>query len=288
MRLRGTYNFEVDDFGNILHSQNNVELLRKLWLDRDLIKANELGPGDNDEFKNGTWHIACHLVAASCVRKTSEGKLILLEISYDNTTQIYRPTLTIRENETIKSLDIKSEEAKNYIKNSKLLGFIEGTSEGKISAVNVNDPLNSFAGNPRQNYDQEPGSKKEGGKVWEHWSTTRDIRSTSVIGYSVIDSYVVLASVCGDKFVSTISRGRKDYFHPQQLKAMIKSGFVSYESSKLTIKPSLIPNDINLLFQEVKPHSSYQAVEKLDWTNTPKFYMFARSIDGWNDNFQYM
>ena len=288
MRLRGTYNFEVDDFGNILHSQNNVELLRKLWLDRDLIKANELGPGDNDEFKNGTWHIACHLVAASCVRKTNEGKILLLEILFNNTDNIYYPALTIRENGNIISLNSNSESAKNYIRNSKLLGFIEGNSEGKISASGVKDSPNSFAGNPRQNYDQVPGSKNEGGKVWEHWSTTRDIRSTSVIGSSVIDSYIAFVSVCGDKFVSTISRGRKAYFHPQQLKAMIKAGFVSLESANWNIKPLLIPLEINLLLQEARSESSYQAIEKLDWSDPPKYYMFARSIDGWNDNFQYM
>ena len=284
MIFRGTYSFEIDNNDDILYSKNNIKLLRKLWLDRKLINVQELGPGDEEEFENGAWHIACHLVAGSCVRRTKDDKLILLEISYNLQNQIYQPTLTIRENNSIISVNIHSEKAEKYIQDSKLLGFVEGTSEGRIAAKEVNDSSYSFAGNPRQNYNQEVGSSEAGGRVWEHWSTTRDIRESSKIGSSILDSYVLLVSVCGDQFVSIVARGRKDYFHPKQLKAMIETGFVSLKSTQLNIKPSVIPQPENLLFQEAETESSYLAIEKLDWDDPPKYYMYSRSINEWNRN----
>jgi len=64
MLHRGSYNFEVNNIGNIIYSINNVELLRKLWLDREIISYNELGPGDPGDFDFGAWHSSCHLIVA--------------------------------------------------------------------------------------------------------------------------------------------------------------------------------------------------------------------------------
>lgn len=283
MPLRGTYKFDVNDAGDILYTKNNVELIRKLWLDRELIKVEELGPGDEEEFEYGAWHIACHLVAACGVRKTRNGNLIWLEISYDPFSELYEPTLTIRENTFTKTITITSPEAQEYLTDSELLGFVEGTSEGRISAKGIRDDEKSFAGNPRQKYDQNPGSTEDGGGVWEHWSTTRDIRDSSKIGSSVLYSYVALVAVCGDKFVPTVARGRTDYFHPEQLNALIKAGFTSLKSAQINIQPTVIPQDVDLLLQEAKPEISLQAIEKLDWSNSIKYYMFERRIDSWNN-----
>lgn len=284
MTLRGTYKFEVDGYGDILYSKNNVELLRKLWLDREVINSKELGPGDEEEFENGAWHIACHLVAACGVRRSNNGDLIWLEISYNPTAKLYEPTLTVRENGVINTFQIFSTQAQNYLNDSELLGFVEGTSEGRISAKGIKDSENSFAGNPRQKYDQSPGSIEEGGRVWEHWSTTRDVRVSSNIGSSVLNSYVALVAVCGDKFAPTVARGRIDYFHPEQLNAMIKAGFTSLASAQINIQPMIIPKDIDLLLQEAKPEVYFEAIEKLDWNKPIKYYMFKRRIDRWNKN----
>ena len=180
MTLRGIYKFrwqnlsfgkkfEVDDYGDILYTKNNLELLRKLWLDREVINGIKLGPGDDEEFENGAWHIACHLVAACGVRRTKSGNLLWLEISFNPTAQLYEPTLTIREKGNISTYPIFSTKAKDYISDSELLGFVEGTSEGRISAQGIQDTNDSFAGNPRQKYDQNPDSNEDGGRVWP-WS----------------------------------------------------------------------------------------------------------------------
>lgn len=81
MPFRGIYNFEVSDRGNVIYSQNNVELLRNLWLDRQIINETELGPGDPGDFDYGAWHIACHLVAADGVRRTKNGRLLIRNIA---------------------------------------------------------------------------------------------------------------------------------------------------------------------------------------------------------------
>ena len=67
MKYRGTYKFEVNSDETIINSDRNAELLRKLWLDKEIIKPNALDLGSWD-FDNGAWHVACHLVAAGCVK----------------------------------------------------------------------------------------------------------------------------------------------------------------------------------------------------------------------------
>lgn len=283
MPYRGSYQFEVNEKGNLLYTTNNVELLRNLWLDRKLLAPNELGPGDPGDFDNGAWHVACHLVAAGGVRRFKDGRLLWLEISYDPITGIYKPTLTVREFNKVETIEINSIKAQEYIKDSGLLGFVEGTSQGRIAAKGIEDDEKLFNCNPRQEYDQKPGTLKEGGRVWEHWCTTRDIRETNLIGSSVLDSYISLSAVLGNKFITTVARGRKYYNHPAQLKALIKSGFVSSESASLNIKPTPIPAEVELLFQEADPQLSLLAVEKLNWEFLPKYYMFQRGISGWNN-----
>ncbi|HZW40402.1 MAG TPA: hypothetical protein VFF33_13975 [Ignavibacteriaceae bacterium] len=283
MYQRGIYRFEVNEAGSVIYSQNNVELLRKLWLDRKIINFTELGPGDPGDFDYGAWHSACHLVAAGGVRKLIDGRLMWLEISYNYDLNVYYPTLTARFNNNILTIPLKSPEAKEYIYNSELLGFVEGTSEGRISARGILDNDRSFNNNPRQEYDQHPGDSKEGGKVWEHWCTTRDISETSKIGLSVLDSYLVLISACGEMFVSAVARGRTDYFHPQQLDALIKAGFISNTVSQHLIQPSLISDNCSLLLQEATPENSLIAIELLDWCSPLKYYMFKRSINNWNN-----
>jgi len=85
-------------------------------------------------------------------------------------------------------------------------------------------------------------------------------------------------------YQSHVARGRVDYNHPSQLRVLVKAGFTSIKSANFKINPTPIPENINLLLQEATPETSYLAIEKLDWNNPLKYYMFHRSISNWNDN----
>ena len=280
---RGTYGFEINQNGNIVDNSQNVELLRKLWLDLEIIPEGP-GVGDAGDFDNGAWHVACHLVAAGTARKTSDDRFMWLEISYSQNDKIYFPTLSIREKGEIKSIRLISKEAQNLVTDSTLLGFVEGTSEGRISASGVKDSLYMFNGSLRQEYDQIPGTINEGGRVWEHWCTTRDIRISSSIGSSILKAFISLTAASGDKFIPTIARGRLDYQHPAHLNAMVKAGLTSFDSSHWNVKPSKIPYEEDLLFQKGDTKSNFLAAEKLNWSNPMKYFMFARRIERWNSN----
>lgn len=284
MTLRGLYKFEVSDNGDIIYSNNNVELLRRLWLDSEIIKPGGPGPGRAGDFTNGAWHAACHLVAAGGVRRTEDGNIGWLEISFNKETNTYIPTLTIREDNNIQTIDLKSTKAINYLNGSELLGFIEGNSEGRISARGVEDSRRLFNSWTRQEFDKSPGSTEIGGKVWEHWCTTRDIRKSSIIGTSVLQSFVALSAWCGDRFMPTVARGRMSYQHPIHLKAMVEAGFTSNDSAKWNVIPTQMPNEECLLLQEATPKDCLIAAERLDWSEAPKYYMYPRKINSWNSN----
>jgi hypothetical protein len=281
MKKRGSYEFEVTDSGDIINNNQNVELLRKLWLDSEII-SRRFGPGNRGDFDHGAWHVSCHLAGAGCVRKRTNGSIFWLEISHNSSNDFYYPTLTIRENNDITVHDLDSPEAKRILNNSVLLGFIEGTSEGRISAKNVQDSSSRFNGWPRQEFNKNPGEQGDGGKVWEHWCTTRDIRQSSEIGSSVLSAFISLVSAAGDKFVPTVARGRTTHNHPDHLRGMVKAGFTSIDSARWNITPEAISNDISLILQTATPEASLAAAEQLDWSDSPKYYMFSRRIRSWN------
>lgn len=287
MPLRGSYNFEISNSGDVVNSANNTELLRKLWLDRDIISFDELGPGDPGDFDNGAWHSSCHLVAAEGVCRDINGNLSLLEISYNHETGLYEPTLTLRKGNDILTININSVLAQSILDHSKIVGFVEGTSEGRISAKGVVDNPELFNNNPRQEYDQELESLKEGGKVWEHWCTLRDIRDSSQIAASVLSAYVSLTSLLGDKFPATVLRGRKEYGHPIQLCAMVQAGFISKKSALIDLTPKQIPLNVGMKFKTANPKEELEGIELLEWSgNELSYYMYARKIDSWcNSNF---
>jgi hypothetical protein len=282
MPLRGSYSFEVNDSGNIIYSENNIKLLRKLWLDRSIISFEELGPGDPGDFDNGAWHSSCHLVAAGGVCRNTNRKISWLEISYDSQTCLYKPTITFREDNEILTIDMNSSRALENLQNSKIVGFVEGTSGGRISAKGIIDSREMFNNNPRQDYDQEPESTKEGGRVWEHWCTLRDIRDNSQIASSVLSAYVALTSVLGDSFAATVLRGRNEYGHPEQLCAMVQAGFISKESALLEMTPKQIPLNVEAKLKTADPKNAFEGIEMLEWfEEQPSYYMFERKIGSW-------
>jgi hypothetical protein len=171
-------------------------------------------------------------------------------------------------------------EGRILLRQSRLLGFIEGTSKGRTSARFINDPPTLFNLWRRQDFDQPPGTDEYGGRVWEHWCTLRDIRPSNEIGTSVLTACVALTAALGDRFIPTVARGRREYSHPKQLKAMIGGGLIDRKSAVWDGTPTAIPSNCEAMFEEADPTTSLKAATAFDWSKPPRYYMFARKIAG--------
>jgi hypothetical protein len=282
MAERGTYKFEVSDSGDLLNEAANVDRLRKLWLDRRLIKGDDIGPGDPGDFDHGAWHVACHLAGACGVRKRADGGLAWLQISHDDRADRYFTSVTVQEGGNARTVPTDSAEGRILLRQSRLLGFVEGTSKGRVSARFANDPPDLFNLWRRQDFDQPVGSEEDGGRVWEHWCTERDIRATHVIGTSVLTAFIALVAALGDLFIPTVARGRKEYGHPAQLREMIRAGLVDRKSALWDGTPIPISPNAEAVLEEADPATSLKAATSFDWSNPPRYHMFKRKIAGWN------
>ncbi len=278
---RGSGGFEVAADGNLVNNAANLERLRELWLDRSVIHGDLLGPGDPGDFDHGAWHVACHLVAAGGVRRASDGRLLWLEISHDAKHDLYYPSVTHGDDTAPRTVPVDSTEGKEVVAGSTVLGFVEGNSTGRISARGVADPEDRFNGNPRQDYDEPPDSPDEGGKVWEHWCTLRDVRPSSAIGSSVLAAYVALANVLGDAFPVIVARGRHEYHHPEQLGAMVAAGLTSAQAALAPMTPTVIPAAAAHALSLGDAGIALRHCRTLDWQGPPRYYMFERKIDSW-------
>ncbi|MGD8450876.1 MAG: hypothetical protein PVJ57_03580 [Phycisphaerae bacterium] len=283
MRKRGTLGFEVTADGVLVNNTANVERLRQLWLDRSVIDGELLGPGDPGDFDHGAWHVSCHLVAAAGVRRSTDGRLLWLEISHDAARDRYYASVTHVADGEPRTLALASVEGEKLTAGSTLFGFVEGSSTGRISAQGVVDPDGAFNRNPRQEYDESPDSAEEGGKVWEHWCTLRDIRPSAAIGSSVLTAYVTLLSALGDAFAAIVARGRHEYHHPDQLAAMVVAGLISPEAALLPLTPTAIPPATAYALCQGEVGIAVRQCETLDWENRPRYYMFQRKIGSWVD-----
>jgi hypothetical protein len=279
---RGTYKFEVSDSGDLANTGANVVLLRKLWLDRAVIFGDELGPGDPGDFDNGAWHVACHVAAGCGVRERADGSLAWLQISHDAREDRYFASVTVLEGRNTRTVPTDSAEGRILLRKSRLLGFVEGTSKGRTSARAAADPPNLFNLWRRQDFDQPPGSDLDGGRVWEHWCTLRDIRETHAIGTSVLTAFVALAAAMGDMFIPTIARGRREYGHPAQLKAMVAAGLVDRKSAVWVGTPMAIPANWESVLEDADAATSLKAATSFDWSKPPCYYMLTRKIAGWS------
>jgi len=279
---RGTFNFEVTSEGNLVDIPQNVETLRRLWLDRTIINSSSLGPGNSGDFDYGAWHVSCHITGAGGVRQAADGRLLWLEISYDRNPDLYYASVTAETAGRVSTYRFDSPEATALLQGSKLLGFVEGNSTGHISARGVNDPPSRFNNWQRQDFDQPVDGSGQGGKVWEHWCTLRDIRSSCEIANSVLRAYVSLVAALGDLFPPTVARGRRDYSHPTQLCAFVRAGFTSRESATWDTKPVAIPAAAEDLLLEARPADALAAVKQLSWADPPRYYMFSRRISRWS------
>lgn len=279
---RGAFQFETTDAGDILNSATNVEILRRLWLHHTFVSGNDLGPGDRGDFDNGAWHVSCHLAGAGGVRRTKAGQIVWLEISHDPSHDEYFASATLRSKKALQTLRLDSADGRALLAGSQLLGFVEGNSTGRTSARDVNDSTALFNLWRRQDFDQPVKSRDDGGKVWEHWCTLRDLRTGSRIGTSVLSAYVSLVSALGDRFAATVCRGRRDYGHPVQLAALVYAGFVDRRAALWEGSPTSLTPEAELLLLEAEPGRALQAAEGLDWSKAPRYYMFRRRIKHWN------
>jgi hypothetical protein len=279
---RGTFSFDVTDKGDLIDGAANVDALRRLWLDRTMIDGSDLGPGNSGDFDFGAWHVGCHIVAAGGVRRASNGQLLWLAISHATQRDDYFASVTSETSSGTRTYQIASPEGRALLIGSTLLGFVEGTSIGHISARGVRDAASRFNGWPRQDFDRPATSNEDGGTVWEHWCTLRDIRETDAIGTSVLRAYVSLVAALGDLFAPTVARGRRDYGHPKQLCALVKAGFTSKQSATWDVSPAVIPAAAEKRLLEARAVDSLAATKELSWGDTPRYYMFARRIARWS------
>ena len=271
---RGTSGFEVDQSGALLANAHNVNALRELWASRP--QALPLGPGVGS---TGAWHVSCHVVAAGCARRASNGDLLWLEVSHVAATDRYDATLTRTSNGQSSTLSLDSDAARRLLQDSTLLGFVEGTSEGHISARGVRDTPTQFGGYLRQNYDQPAGSSNQGGRVWEHWCTTRDLEAHQPLSVSLLTAYLELCHAAGDLFGPTVARGRTNYGHPDQLIAMLDAGFADPASARWNTTPQPIERTVELIMHEATPSDALRAVSMLPWSSAqPQYFMYPRRI----------
>jgi hypothetical protein len=279
---RGTLSFEVTPDGDLLNTPANVDALRALWLGRDLVDGDDLGPGDRGDFDYGAWHVACHLAGAGGARRSTSGSTLWLEISHRTDRDEYYASVTARSGSRTDTVAIDSAEGRDLLRGSTLLGFVEGHSVGRVSARGVSDPPDRFNGWLRQDFDQPVDSTADGGKVWEHWCTLRDIRTTHAIGTAMLKAYVSLAAALGDRFLPTVARGRRQYGHPVQLAAAVHAGLTGRESALWDTTPVAIPANVVPLLLESDPKRALEAIERLEWRGAPRYYMYARKIGDWS------
>lgn len=278
---RGNFGFETTPTG-LADSPDNLDTLRRLWLDRSMISGDNLGPGDPGDFDHGAWHVGCHVVAGAGVRRAVDGGLLWLEVSWDADRGEYFASVTAEAPPGVRSMRLDSVDGQRLLARSTLVGFVEGTSQGRISARGVQDPPDRFNGWQRQDFDRPVHSREDGGRVWEHWCTLRDIRATQPVATSVLQAYLTLMATLGDRFLPTVARGRRDYGHPVQLRAMVRAGLTTEEAATWDTTPVAIPSDLEQLLLEARPDLALAAAKRLSWGDAPRYHMFRRRIAKWS------
>lgn len=283
MPNRGTYSFEVDEFGRVKNNPDNLERLRRLFLDHDIID-DQYGPGRQGDFDSGSWHILCHLVAGGIVYRRPTGEFVWVGITHKPAEDRYVATATTAAaGSPITTVPLYAQEGFNLISGAALAGYVEGSSQGHILARNASDPPTAFNRWPRQQYDQDADSERAGGTVWEFWCPTRDIRQSAPIGASVLESYLAVVSLAGGQYVAAVARGRRGHEHPAQLCGLVKAGFITREDALWDTQPVEIHPDAQNLYYEARPPDYLNATGMLNWpSRRRRYFMFERRIDRWS------
>ena len=280
---RGTFQFQADPQEGLFNLAANVQALRRLWLDRKWVNGEAIGPGDPGDFDYGAWHVACHLVAAGGVRRASDGRLLWLEISHEPSRDEYFASLTRKRPSGIETLPLDSAEGLEALADSELLGFVEGNSTGRTSALRLRlaDGLQPLAASGFRSAGDQRCRRRQGLGALVH---AAHIRETSRIGTAVLTAYVSLAAALGDRFPAAVARGRRDYGHPWQLCAMVQAGFVSEQAATWETKPAVIPAADDVPRRAAAdPGVAVEVCEKLDWSGGPRYYMFKRRVERWSE-----
>ena len=284
-QVRGSYGFEIEQSGALVDNDANLERIRRLFRDGQII-GNDWGPGNPGDFDHGSWHILCHLAGGSGALQVAEGRA-WCGITHGRATDTYEASVTWRRGGVVHTRSLKSDDATATTRNAKCLGFIEGSSLGHIASRGVRDPDGAFNGWPRQKFDQEASSPRNGGTVWEQWSTTRDIRPSSTIGTSVLRAWLTLVSRLGGRFVAAVARGRREHSHPRQLVALVRAGLISADDALWDIDPDPIPKPAQDLLHEATPASCLAATEQLAFDgDRQRYFMFKRRIGRWSSSAQ--
>jgi hypothetical protein len=281
MPTRGSYGFAIDRNGALVDNASNMEKLRRLFRDGAIVDGN-FGPGRYGDFDHGSWHILCHLTAGTGVLETPSGHA-WCAITHVPASDTYRATITYRRNASIVTVPVANGEGAALANGARCVGFIEGSSAGHIFARGVNDASDAFNGWPRQSFDKDASSDQTGGTVWELWSATRDIRSSSAIGTSVLKAYLTLVSRLGGRFVAAVARGRRVHNHPAQLVALVEAGLLTTEEATWDVMPEQISRAAQDLLQEARPADALAAAESLPFSRRRQHYfMFQRRIGHWS------
>ena len=280
---RGSYGFEVDARGHAIDAIANRDRLRGLFRDGAII-GGRWGPGDAGDFEHGSWHILCHLVAAGALLDTATGHA-WLAMGWDAAQGRYEAQISHRlADGSVERLAARNARGRALLGVATPLAFVEGTSLGRISARGVQDPSTAFNGSRRQDFDRDAGDPGDGGVVWEHWCTTRDLRPSSAIGTSVLEAYLTLVSILGGRFVAAVSRGRREHEHPRQLAALVAAGLLSRDEALWETTPVAIPAEAEALLYEARAESALRAGDLLLplADAPPRYLMFARRIGSWS------
>lgn len=281
MPQRGLYGFDTTDDGVLTDDADNRERLRRLFVDPGPING-RWGPGDPGDFDHGAWHILCHLAAGAGVLRTPEG-LVWCGLTHDRAADTYEATLSRKVDGRTRSVPVASPEAQQILAGASVAAFVEGTSNGHIAARGAVDPPTAFNHWPRQQFDQDVASDEDGGTVWEHWCTTRDLRQENRYGPAVVGAYLTLVSALGGRFVAAVARGRRQHEHPVQLVALVRAGVLTAEEATWDTTPTSISPTAQQLFYEARPTESLRACEELTLLHSaPTYHMFSRRIDQWS------
>ena len=282
MPVRGTYAFETNASDLVVDNASNLEKLRKLFRD-DQIIGGQWGPGNPGDFDHGAWHILCHLAGGIGVADTNEGRA-WCGLTHVPAHDTYIASIAFRRAGALQTSAVSSAEGMAVASSAKWLGFIEGSSCGRISARGVRDAPTAFNHWPRQMFDQPITSAADGGTVWEHWSTTRDVRPSDKFGSAVLAAYLTLISHLGGRFIAAVARGRREHSHPVQLVALVKAGLLTPAEALWDVTPDPIPQAAQDLLYEARPADTLTAASELAFpAAAQRYYMFSRRIDRWND-----
>lgn len=279
MSRRGSYKFEIDDGGRIVHSVENAELLRRLLLDWDIIGGYG-GPGAN-RGDGGSWHGFCHLAAAAGSFRTPEKCGAWVGIVFDPDVRQYRACACFDHESRVHTYPLQSPDTKELLRNCTWCGYIEGASRGHILDRNAHDPGDPGIHDRRQDYDHEVDSMNDGGPVWEFWTASRNIADPCSLGHGLVNEYLALLSVLGGRFASVVARGRaeSEYGHLKQLGAMVNAGLITRDEALWDILPAPIPRDIELTLHEALPTNFAMAASVLvKTTREAVYYMYARKL----------